>query len=939
MTGEETTPARGTEASEADRSVDRLYGRNHEIGIFTDLLSGDAGGTLIVRGEPGIGKSALLAAVTTRARDQGIQVLAAAGVQSEARLGFAGLHQMLRPILHLTERLRAPQRAALLGAFGMSEGAAPEIFLIALATLELISDMADTSPVLLVADDAQWIDEPSCAVLAFVARRLAAEPALMLVALREGQASPFDEAELPELRLAGLSEPAARDLLDSRAPDLEPALRERLIEEAAGNPLALVELPDALRAGRTGDGRPWLRLPLTARLERAFAVQGSGLPTAARSVLLVAAADDGGVLQEVLDAASVIEGMRVTGDALAPAVEARLVTVNGSALVFRHPLVRSATYQAASPSQRRVAHAALAAVLAEQPDRQVWHRAAATLGPDELVAAELDEAAARAESRGAARAAIDALTSAADLSTSPASRGGRLLRAAEMAFDSGNSALGTQLVAAGDPLDLPAQDRIRLSLMREAFMEADWSGPAKIESFVAQAERMRASGRGDVAAQFLLDIATRCYWSNLSQQTRSAVAAAAERLPQAGNEVTLLTILAHVDPVQRGALVNDRMSRMTPDAADPAGMGQLGSAANAVWAWDRSLTFLDVAIAGLRAQGRLGLLAQALVSQAWAAVHLSRKPLAVSAADEGSRLARETGQPRWAIAAQLALAAVAAEQGNHDAAEALAREAEAVLLPMGANPMLALVQFARGRGAVMQQRYAEGFEQLRRILDPSDPSYHRFVGAWGLADLVEATVHIGNNDAATAYLSQLEALVAATSGPLLHAQAAYARPLVAADQTAETLYQVALEYDLAHWPGYRNRMLLWYGSWLRRQRRAAESRAPLRAARDGFDALGLSHLAEQARGELQAAGESSRRRTPDAWDQLTPQELQIARLAAAGLSNREIGQQLYISHRTVGAHLHRIFPKLGITSRSQLHGAISPLLVHLRNRLLPAISC
>jgi ATP/maltotriose-dependent transcriptional regulator MalT len=402
------------------------------------------------------------------------------------------------------------------------------------------------------------------------------------------------------------------------------------------------------------------------------------------------------------------------------------------------------------------------------------------------------------------------------------------------------------------------------------------------------------------------------------------VAAAAERLSLAGNEPTLLAILALADPAQRGALVNDRMSRMTPDAADPAGMFLLGSAATAVWAWDRSLAFLDVAIAGLRAQGRLGLLTQALVSQAWAAVHLSRKPLAVAAAEEASRLARETGQLRWAIAAQLAQATMAAEQGNHDAADALTRQAEAVLLPMGANPMLALVQFARGRGAVMQQRYAEGFEQLRRILDPADPVYHPFVGTWGLADLVEAALHTGNTDAATAYLSQLEELVAATSGPLLHAQAAYARPLVAGDPTAESLYQEALEHELANWPGYRNRMLLWYGSWLRRQRRAAESRAPLRAARDGFDALGLSHLAEQARRELRAAGESSRRRAPDAWDQLTPQELLIARLAADGLSNREIGQQLYISHRTVGVHLHRIFPKLGITSRSQLHAAISP---------------
>jgi DNA-binding CsgD family transcriptional regulator len=924
MAGDELTPAVETETRPADRSVDRLYGRDHELGLLSGLLGQAAGGALIIRGEAGIGKSALLAAVNSQARQQGIRVLTAVGVQSEARLGYAGLHQLLRPILYLTERLPAPQRAALLSAFGMSEGAAPEIFLIGLATLELISHAADTSPVLVIADDAQWLDEPSRAVLTVVARRLAVEPALMLVAMREGPASPFDEAALPELRLAGLAEAAARDLLASRAPCLEPGLRERLIEEAAGNPLALVELPDVLRTAGGGAGVPWPRLPLTARLEHAFAAQGSGLPRMARSVLLAAAADDGDILQEILDAASVMAKTRVTAEALAPAEAARLVVVTHARLVFRHPLVRSATYQAASAPCRRAAHAALAEVLADQPDRQVWHKAAASVGPSEQVAADLDKAAARAGRRGAARVAIDALTSAAKLSTSPASQGRRLLRAAETAFEAGHPTLGPQLLAAAEQLDLPAEDRTWLSWLREAFTEGGWSGTAKIESFVAQAGRMSASGHGDLAAQSLLAIALRCYWGNPSQQIRSAVVTAAGRLPLAGNEPTLLAILALADPVQRGTLVNDQMSRMTPDAADPVGMFLIGSAATAVWAWDRSLAFLDVAITGLRAQGRLGLLTQALVSQAWMAVHLSRKPLALAAAEEASSLARETGQLRWAIAAQLAQATVASEQGNHDVAEALTRDAEAVLLPMGANPMLALVQFARGRGALLQQRYAEGLEQLRRILDPADPSYHPFVGSWGLADLVEAALHAGNNDTAAAYLSQLEALAARTSGPMLHAQTAYARPLAAGDETAEGLYQMALEHELANWPAYRNRMLLWYGRWLRRQRRPAESRAPLRAARDGFDALGLSHLAEQARRELRAAGESSRRRPPHAWEQLTPQELQIAQLAAAGLSNREIGQQLYISHRTVGVHLHRIFPKLGITSRSQLQAAITP---------------
>jgi ATP/maltotriose-dependent transcriptional regulator MalT len=319
------------------------------------------------------------------------------------------------------------------------------------------------------------------------------------------------------------------------------------------------------------------------------------------------------------------------------------------------------------------------------------------------------------------------------------------------------------------------------------------------------------------------------------------------------------------------------------------------------------------------------LLARALVCQTWAHALTGQGRLAASAAEEASRLGRETGQLRWAIISELAEALMAAERGELAKAETLAATAEEELLGMGAYPLLAHVRFVRGRSAVAHQRYAEGLDQLSRAFDPEDIGYLPYVGYFGLSDLVEAAAHTGQPEAALAYLQQLEELAAATSAPLLQAQAAYARPLVADADHAEAWYQAALERDLADWPRYRNRMLLWYGRWLRRQRRAAESRAPLRAARDGFDALGSAKLAEIARQELRATGETSRRRVPETWDQLTPHELQIAALAAEGLSNREIGQQLFISHRTVGYHLHRIFPKLDITSRSQLHAALLSL--------------
>lgn len=909
-----------------DMPADRLYGRRRELRLLDDLidrLAAGAGGALAVRGDPGIGKSALLASAAARAAEHGIQVLTAAGVQSESRLAFAGLHQLLRPMLHLTDGLPARQRAALLAGFGQSEEAAAELYLIALATLELISDMAEDSPVLLIVEDAQWLDRPSCAALAFVARRLQVEPAVLLIAMRDRRDSPFDGAGLPELTLEALDERAAEAMLDMHGADLGPAMRERVLDAAAGNPLALVELPAAVRSEHLGDDALMPeRLLLTARLERAFAIQQSELPAVTRSVLLVAAADDGDALGEVLGAAGIVEGAKVPVGALAPAIAAGLVEVKGSRLHFRHSLVRSAIYQAASLSQRHAAHAALSRVLADEADRRVWHRAAATVGPDEGVAVELDHAAARAERRGAVAVAISAQERAAELSEGSARRGCRLLRAAEMAFELGRQEFALRLLREAESLDLLAQERTRLSWLREICNGSDWSGAARVGSFIEIAPRIDVDEHPQLALKLLLTVALRCWWGTPDEQTRAAVVAAAERVPVAEDDPALLAVLAHADPVQRGALVIERISRMTPDPADPVGMHLLGTAASAVWAYDLAVGFLETAVEGLRAQGRLGLLAQALVAQAWSVVHLAREPLAVSAAEEALRLAAETGQPRWAASARLAQATIAAERGDFDAAEALVGEAEALLVSRGASPMLAIAQFVRGRGAVAHHRYSEGYEHHRRTLDPTDPAYHPFVGAWGLSDLVEAAAHSGKKDSAKAYLAQLEALATATSGSLLRAEAGFARPMVAADEDAEALYQAALERDLGNWPCYRGRLLLLYGRWLRRQRRVTESRAPLRAAREGFDALAFSRLAEDARHELRAAGETSRRRVPEVWDQLTPQELQIARMAADGLSNREIGQLLYISHRTVGYHLHRIFPKLGVTSRSQLHAAV-----------------
>ncbi len=307
-----------------------------------------------------------------------------------------------------------------------------------------------------------------------------------------------------------------------------------------------------------------------------------------------------------------------------------------------------------------------------------------------------------------------------------------------------------------------------------------------------------------------------------------------------------------------------------------------------------------------------------LTLQAWAAVYLADWKVAVPAAEEAGRLAAETGEPLWAAGAQVVKAMVAALRGDGEVADALAAQAEQDVPPIGASFMLAIVQLARGLTALGGGRHGDAYEHLRRVFDPGDPAYHPFIRCWAIGELAEAAVHSGHRDAARAVLEELEPLAAQTPSPWFQAGMRYARPLLADDRDAEPLFQAALDADLARWPFFRARLQLAYGAWLRRQRRVAESRAPLRAAREALDALGAIPWGERARQELRASGESSHRRTPEAWDQLSPQELQIAQLAADGLSNREIGQQLYLSHRTVSSYLYRVFPKLGISSRSQL---------------------
>jgi ATP/maltotriose-dependent transcriptional regulator MalT len=505
------------------------------------------------------------------------------------------------------------------------------------------------------------------------------------------------------------------------------------------------------------------------------------------------------------------------------------------------------------------------------------------------------------------------------------SRGGRLLHAAELAFDLGRfDWMGRILDEVG------FLDDVHLERRRRSWILAlSLRGPvtamegANIAGAIDAVEEAGRDDDVDLALKLLTLIASRCWWVVPDSSVMQHLVAAAERLDLQQSDPTLLHTQA-LTPVERGSTVLSELERHA-DAGldDPAAARLLGTVAVWMGALDLASDFLAVAVDGLRRDGRLGLLARALVSQAWVAVQLGTWSVAVPAAEEGLRLAAETGQPFFPTWAQETQALIAAARGDVARVESLLATVERDAVQFASPAMMQIVVHARGSAALAAGRHDEAFAQLRRLNDPADPSFHPVGQGWAVADLAEAAISSGQVDAVGPIVADLERLATTMPSPWLHIGLRHARAVLAAEADAEPLFQAALDADLTRWPLARARLQLAYGSWLRRQRRVAESRAPLRAARDGFDALGLTSWGERARQELRASGEASRVRSADVLDHLTPQELHIAQLAARGLSNREIGQQLYLSHRTVGFHLYRIFPKLDISSRAQLASALA----------------
>ena len=906
-----------------------LLGREAErrtLAALVERAAAGSGGALVVEGAPGIGKSALVAEAAERAASSGFRVVAAVGVESEEDVACAGLHQLVHQLRGGIEDLPGRQRAALRAAVGLSDEAVPDLHLVGLAALTLLSDAAAEAPLLVVVEDAHWMDRASLDVLGFVARRIESDP-LVLVAVTRGTDDRLGGAGLPVLHLDPLTEEVSGELLDAVAPDLGPQVRRRLLEESAGNPLALTELAVALTSVGGAYALSPGPLPLTERLERTFSARVSRLPAGTRAVLLLAALNGDGTVAECLAAAAAVLGTAVDADALEPAVAAGLVEPRGSG--FRHPLVRSAVQHAATAAERRAAHAALADQLQGQPDRRAWHRAAATAGPDERAAADLDSTAGRALQRGGAAAALAALRRAAELSEDPAARADRSLRAAELALESGRFDVVADLLARAGALELSVRDRGRAAWVgivgRGVWTRGDGTALAELAELAVEI----AEDDPLLGLRVLWGAIIQCYHGEPAPAVRHRVVAAADRMPVDADHPLLAALRAHCVPLERGRAALESLQRQLERPSEDAEWdGYLGSAAMTVGAPALAVQLTGRSLDVLRAQGRLAMLAGASLVQAACAAWLGDVRAGHLAADEAADLNSESGHALVGASVQAVRAQLAALRGDDSQVEERAVEAERVALPGGLRTVLAVVQMARGQQALCQGRYGDAFAHLHRAFDPADRAFHPWLRFYAVSELVEAAVRGGSAEVARDVVAELSPFEELTRSPALLCGLRLSRALLSPRDEAEPLYRAALDAVPGDWPFERARVQLALGEWLRRHRRSAESRVVLQAAREVFDALGASAWAERARQELRAGGVPSPRRDPGVADRLTSSELRVARLAAQGLSNREIGERLYVSPRTVSTHLQRMFPKLGVTSRGELAAVLGGAVTH-----------
>ncbi|TDC44642.1 helix-turn-helix transcriptional regulator [Actinomadura sp. KC345] len=871
-----------------------LYGRNDEQARISSMIAEarDHGrsGALLLRGEAGVGKSALLAgAAALLPADGPPHVLRMTGVEAESGIAYAGLTQLLWPVRERLETLPPPQAAALRSALGGPEtataGPTPDRFTTGLAVLTLLADLAEQDgPPLVLVDDAQWLDTATAEALLFATRRLAAEGVVMLFAARDDA---FAGTGLPELRVERLGRDDARRLLAAR--DLAPAVRDRVIREAAGNPLALEEL-GAVPTGLAHGPDP---LPVADRVLASFRAQIGRLPESARLMLLIAAAEGRGHVPSLLHAA---HHMGVGLADLEEAERARLVTVTGRTIAFRHPLISAAAYHGAPAARRIAVHQAIADI-ADDPDCRARHRASATMAPEEHIAADLQSAAERARGRVAYATAARLYRQAADLTPAPEARGTRLGSAAAMILQAGRLDEAEDLAVQAEKLTTDPAGLARLVRVH-ATVEYERGDPRA-------ASRMMVDGTAGAAPEERTAMLRTGAVYGWTSGELPAVLRAAELLPD-DRVIHGLALLAEGDHPRGLPLLNQLVTETRTTPNDRVRGAQL---ALIVGDDDAALELAGAEVAHSRRHGLIGALPDVLQTLAQTQIAVGRHADAEATVAEAIALARDTGRPHREGRLSAALTRVAAIEGDEVRLRELIAEAPQ---PHGglADSALALLDLGLGR-------YDDA---LRRLEEIAHGRHRHSTGSMvSAADHVEAAVRSGQAELARAPFERFRTWAEAGEQPWALAVALHCEALLA---DSEEPYERAVQmHERSTRPFERARTELLYGEWLRRARRRSDARVPLRSAAEIFERLRATPWLDRARAELRATGESgpsSVATSPDYLDRLTPQELQVVRLAAAGTSSREIAAQLFLSPRTVEYHLYKAYPKLGISSRKEL---------------------
>ncbi|MBR7830822.1 AAA family ATPase [Actinospica sp. MGRD01-02] len=928
-----------------------LSGRDAELGALRGLLAAaraGQGGSLVLSGQPGIGKSALLEAACPNS--DGLRVLRATGYPAESQLPYAGLHLLLHPVLDRLDVLPAPQRDALATAFGLSakESAEPaDQLLISLALLTLLSELADTAtPMLCLVDDAHWFDQLSLSALIFAARRLGTENVAIVMSARQGCAL-LERSGLPGLEVKGLPDAAAQEVIALRADRPSPAARAWILAQAHGNPLALLELPAVSALDSHGDAQPVPELP--ERLVEAFRAQIESLPRETLSLLKLAALADGPEVDALLRAAPLFG---VPAEAIGPAERSGVLQVNQGTFGFRHPLLRSALVAATPVPRRLAAHRAYAGALTgpEEADRRIWHEAAAATGPDERLAAELERTAERAGRRGGRPAAIGAYERAAVLSPSPGDRLRRWILAAEAATDHGDAEraercagnaelVRAELAAAGQSLDAQTWMRLVIACATARFELGELREAYRIA--YAGAQELGRNG-GPLEAGTLLCLTVDLAWF-LGDREVSAYSDLFTSLSGVSPEHPVYLVCLYVEtaimlslrsdlgfrPADL-AVVIDRVRSSGLYAAGP--VITLGSLAPIMAQDEAALELFATLLAECREHGRMAWYSASLGALARVQAHLGRLGEARTCAEEALAIAEAAGQTQWESQVSGLLAYLAASAGDEERCREYARRALTDLAPTVMSLGESWGRWALGLLDLGLGRPAAALEHLRAL--ENGPAVHQLAAARALPDLLEAAVRAGDRELAELALGRLTSWAAGVKQNAADALVLRGEALLAEDdESAGRAFTAALRlYVKSDRPFDRARTQLLWGERLRRERRRTEARAPLSAALETFERLGASPWAERARQELAASGAGgepprtradavvTRTNSPAqaALAVLTSQEAQIVRLAAQGLSNRDIAAQLVLSPRTVGHHLYKAYPKLGVVSRGEL---------------------